>query len=199
MKDGEVAGLFGGGGRRSTDSLNHEAILANAPFFHKAGGGLAELASAMQGVEFSPGEFVCREGEQGDEMFIVAEGMLDVVINTGADRVEPLATLEPGDAFGMVALLSDSQRSASCVARNDVACLVLDKKAWDEHIDARTAAGSALRGALIRCLSDQLAYANARLSQLDLTQRKKGNRRERMLVMSAEMDMYGPGGRGRDA
>ena len=193
----KVAGLFGSGGRRSISTLDHSAILENAPFFQKSPeAGRRALAEVMHGVEFQPGEFVCREGEPGDEMFIVAEGLLDVVINTGDDRVEPLATLEPGDAFGMIALLRSQARSASCVARTEVACLALDKGAWATHITARTPAGSALRGALIRCLSDQLAFANARLSQLDLTHRKQGAPRERMLVVSAEMDLYGPSDRG---
>lgn len=192
----KVASLFGGGGRREISSLNHRAILGQAPFFQKCSdSGLDALAEAMVGVEFSPGEFVCREGDSGDEMFIVAEGLLDVIINTGADRVEPLASLEPGDAFGMLALFNNSPRMASCVARTDVACLALPKKSWDELVDAPSAAGSALRGALIRVLSDQLAFANARLSQLDLTQRKKSDHQASLLVVSAGMDTYGPAGR----
>ncbi|MFT6146956.1 MAG: CRP-like cAMP-binding protein [Myxococcota bacterium] len=191
-----VASLFGGGGRRETSSLNHREILGQAPFFHKsAEGALDSLAKSMVGVEFSPGEFVCREGDSGDEMFIVAEGLLEVFINTGDDRVEPLASLEPGDAFGMLALFHNRPRMASCVARTNVACLALSKDRWSGVVGAHSPAGSALRGALIRCLSDQLAFANARLSQLDLTQRKKADQRGSLLVVSAGMDTYGPAGR----
>ncbi len=192
----KVASLFGGGGRRQTSSLNHRAILEQAPFFQKfSEGGLDSLADMMVGVEYSPGEFVCSEGDSGDEMFIVAEGLLDVFINTGDDRVEPLASLEPGDAFGMLALFNNRPRMASCVARTDVACLALSKERWDAVVDAHSPAGSALRGALIRCLSDQLAFANARLSQLDLTKRKKSDQQASLLVVSAGMDTYGPAGR----
>ncbi len=192
----KVASLFGGGGRRQISSLNHRAILEQAPFFQKcSAGGLDALADMMVGVEYSPGEFVCSEGDMGDEMFIVAEGLLDVFINTGDDRVEPLASLEPGDAFGMLALFNNRPRMASCVARTDVACLALSKERWDAVVDAHSPLGSALRGALIRCLSDQLAFANARLSQLDLTQRKKSDQRASLLVVSAGMDTYGPAGR----
>ena len=193
-----VAGLFGGGGRRNITSLDHLAILQGAPFFKDSPAtGLQELAAHISGVEFSPGEFVCREGELGEEMFIVAEGLLDVLINTGDDRVEPLATLEPGDAFGMLALLDDRPRMASCVARSQVACLALNKVHWAQMIDARTPAGSTLRGALIRCLSDQLAFANASLSQLDLTKRRNKYSEKSLLVVSAGIDTYGPVGRGQ--
>lgn len=95
----------------------------------------------------------------------------------------------------MLALFNNRPRMASCVARTDVACLALSKERWDAVVDAHSPAGSALRGALIRCLSDQLAFANARLSQLDLTKRKKSDQQASLLVVSAGMDTYGPAGR----
>jgi CRP-like cAMP-binding protein len=194
-----VAEMFGAGGRRPAVNLDVGGVLANAPFFQGAAPeGLAELAGTMQGLEFSPGSFVCTEGELGDEMFIVAEGVVDVVISTGDDRVEPLAALEPGDAFGMVALLDDRPRMASCIARSQVAALSLPKKRWGELIRANSPGGSALRGALIRCLADQLSFANAQLAQLDLTQKRRaeGGQLQPLLMASAGMEAYGRHTRG---
>jgi len=196
-----IASVFGGGGRRTTHSLDIRAILGRAPFFQDAHeAGLDELAAEMSGVEFSPGEVVIAQGSLGREMFVMAEGLVDVVINTGSDLVEPLAALEPGDAFGMVALLDDRPRMASCIARSDTAALVLPKSAWDPLVTANSHGGSALRGALIRCLSDQLAFSNAQLSQLDMTKKREavsGPPRP-LLMASATMDTYGKHTHGDD-
>jgi CRP/FNR family cyclic AMP-dependent transcriptional regulator len=191
----KVASLFGGGGRRDTKTLNVQAILRNAPFFQDApDAGLDELATIMRGVEFSAGEFICTQGELGDEMFIVAEGIVDVVIATAnKDLVEPLAALEPGDAFGMLSLLDSRPRTASCIAKQNVAALVLDQANWNRLIADNSPGGSALRCALVRCLADQLAFANAQLSQLDLTSRRQdgGDDLQPLLMASASMDSWG--------
>jgi CRP-like cAMP-binding protein len=60
-------------------------------------------------------EVVLREGGPGDDAYIVIAGTLRVIKSRdGAE--EPLATLEPGDSFGELALLDSDPRSASVVA-----------------------------------------------------------------------------------
>ena len=62
-----------------------------------------------------PGESVIREGELGQDMFIVVAGELRVVKSGGGEERD-LALLEPGDSFGEIALLDSGPRSASVVA-----------------------------------------------------------------------------------
>ena len=62
-----------------------------------------------------PGEAVIREGEEGQDMFIVVAGSLKVVKARGGEE-QDLAVLEPGDSFGEIALLDSGPRSASVVA-----------------------------------------------------------------------------------
>ena len=62
-----------------------------------------------------PLEPIIREGERGQDMFVVAAGKLRVV-KSGRGKDEELATLEPGDSFGEIALLDSGPRSASVVA-----------------------------------------------------------------------------------
>ena len=62
-----------------------------------------------------PCESIIREGEHGQDMFVVAAGKLRVV-KSGDGTEEELATLEPGDSFGEIALLDSGPRSASVVA-----------------------------------------------------------------------------------
>ena len=55
---------------------------------------------------------------------------------TTAARRTTLATLNPGDFFGEMALMLDGQRSASVVALSDCACYRLDKHDFMEIIAA---------------------------------------------------------------
>jgi hypothetical protein len=76
-------------------------------------------------VEFTAGAFVFREGDAGDDMFIIESGQVDIVRKARGD--EPIATLGPGDFFGEMAMLEDQPRFAGAVARSPVRVLRIDR------------------------------------------------------------------------
>lgn len=74
-----------------------------------------------------PFEPIIREGEHGQDMFVVAAGRLRVVKSACGDD-EELATLGPGDSFGEIALLDSGPRSASVVAITASTLLRFERK-----------------------------------------------------------------------
>ena len=60
---------------------------------------------------FATGETLFKEGERGDEFFVVVRGKVE--IRTGDRQLE---TLGPKGIFGEMALIDDSPRSATVVA-----------------------------------------------------------------------------------
>uniref|UniRef100_A0A6A7G5W7 Cyclic-nucleotide-gated cation channel n=1 Tax=Hirondellea gigas TaxID=1518452 RepID=A0A6A7G5W7_9CRUS len=56
----------------------------------------------MKAYIFTPGDLICRKGEVAREMFIIADGILEVISETG----KVLTTMKAGDFFGEIGILN---------------------------------------------------------------------------------------------
>lgn len=65
--------------------------------------------------EYNASEVVFEEGSTGRELFVVLDGKIDIVRNSGADRTV-LVTLGKGEFFGEMAVIDGSARSATAIA-----------------------------------------------------------------------------------
>jgi putative ABC transport system ATP-binding protein len=83
---------------------------------------LTDVAEKMTKRHFASGDTIVREGEPGEEFFLVSEGAVEV------DRAnQEVARLGPGDFFGEVALISGEPRNATVAAVDEVDTYVLGK------------------------------------------------------------------------
>lgn len=67
---------------------------------------MSRLVPCLHNAVYSPGDYVCRKGDIGKEMYIIRAGQLVVVDDTGNNVY---ATLSEGAYFGEVNDLSTSQ------------------------------------------------------------------------------------------
>merc|ERR1719219_3140097 len=82
----------------------HLDTLKKVRIFQDAEKGLlVDLVLKLQLQVFSPGDFVCRKGDVGKEMYIIKRGKLDVVADDGKTV---FVTLEDGAVFGEVSILN---------------------------------------------------------------------------------------------
>ena len=65
--------------------------------------------------EYAASEMIFEEGSTGRELFVVLDGKVDIVKNSGADRAV-IVTLGKGEFLGEMAVIDGSSRSASAVA-----------------------------------------------------------------------------------
>ena len=85
--------------------------------------------TASSGIEhqhFAPGEVVFRQGDVGDSIYVIQKGVCEVLREKDGTQ-ELLATLQAGDYFGEMALLSDVSRNATIRARTAMHVLLIPK------------------------------------------------------------------------
>lgn len=113
---------------------------------------------------FSAGEIIFNEGDKGDAAYMIVGGRCRAY-RTVDGTEETLAVMEPGDAFGEMALILYEPRAATVVAMDPVTVLVLDQVTMNEGLGL-----SGWTGALVRALAQ-------RFSDLEQLVRTSGVRR----------------------
>lgn len=83
---------------------------------------------------FVPGEIVMREGEPGNELYILLEGALDVMLGWETPEASRLGEIHPVNYVGEMAILDDAPRSATIVATEPSRLLSLDGESLKDLI-----------------------------------------------------------------
>ena len=101
----------------------YQHLLERAPVFSSLPPEILAAITA-EGVErmFELGEFVVREGDPGDELFVIVEGEARV-----ERKGSPLATFGAGEFFGEIAVFDGRSRSADVVAATPLRALAISR------------------------------------------------------------------------
>lgn len=129
------------------------------------------------------GERVVEQGQAGDSLFVIVEGLLQVVMKPEGGEELPVGSLHAGEFFGEFSLLTGEPRSASVVAVGDSLLYEIRK----EHVEPILAD----RAELARQLSEQLAerrlVSRRSLDASGRGQRVKQELSERILEKMADV------------
>ena len=110
------------------------------------------MVAIAQLVERKANEMVCRAGDDGDIMFVLLRGEVGIVVPpapaTGEadfDGLVPIVTLGAGDTVGELAFALERPRTASVVAKTEVALLGFRYADVESRLRSAPFAGEALR------------------------------------------------------
>jgi CRP/FNR family transcriptional regulator, cyclic AMP receptor protein len=97
---------------------------------------LSALAHKLREVNVASGHAVFAQGDEGDAMYVIEDGAVDIVAGSGKQKVI-LTALSKRQYFGELSLLDGAPRSATAVANRDTHLLALDRDDFVEFIKKR--------------------------------------------------------------
>jgi hypothetical protein len=92
------------------------------------------LGTFMQRVEVPSGHLVVRQGDEGDDLFLIETGEAEVRFTSAPGRSDVIATRGPGDHIGEIALLNGGERTADVVALTPMSLLRLSQEAYRHYL-----------------------------------------------------------------
>lgn len=122
---------------------------------------LQHVASVSTEKRFAKGDVLIKEGAVGSDVFLMISGRCEVRRRQGK-REKVLGTLEPGQFFGEMAVLSPDPRTATVQAVEDVHVLVLS--AWEFQVALQE--NAALASHIAKVLAQRLRDAEEELVEL---------------------------------
>jgi len=91
----------------------------------------AETIKQLQKVSvprtFEKDEYICYEGQPGNEMYIILKGEVSICVTGALGTLIEVEQLKSGDFFGEMAIFDNLPRSASCIAIEDTICVAINR------------------------------------------------------------------------
>jgi len=87
--------------------------------------------TVLQRRTFEPGQKLFKQGEEGNNAFVLQSGEVDIVLNADSDNEVILATVGPGGIIGEMALMDDNPRGATARARSGGALIIVSRQMFE--------------------------------------------------------------------
>jgi CRP-like cAMP-binding protein len=107
------------------------------------------LAGSLHCATFGRGEEIIRQGEQGDSLFIIRRGRVEVLVASGGEQ-EVVDTLGVGNVFGEMSLLTGAPRSATVRAVEDTEVVPVTVGDFRQIVEKNPAVLEAVTGVISR-------------------------------------------------
>ncbi|HNP70819.1 MAG TPA: cyclic nucleotide-binding domain-containing protein [Kouleothrix sp.] len=119
---------------------------------------LLKVAAVCRGLKVAAGKAIFKEGDSGNELYIILDGCVRVMINTrGADGSFAPSTINrlyPGQCFGEMILLNNAARSATVEAVDTTTLIVMYEHDFRQLCESDPRIGYVV----IRNLAQDLAF-----------------------------------------
>lgn len=113
---------------------------------------LQEISASLSLVALKGGDYLIKQGEKGDCMYILAYGRLFVTVKTSHPEEKRVGEIGVGDVVGEMALLSDMPRSASVRAVRDCVLIKIDRSIFEKLVKEHTQAAMGIVSSCVKRL-----------------------------------------------
>ncbi|MCP4603910.1 MAG: protein kinase [Proteobacteria bacterium] len=116
---------------------------------------------------FKAGELIVKEGEQGDEAYIITKGTCRAFRLVDGEKII-LQDMEAGDVFGEIAVFAKQPRGATVEAIGEVAVMVVKGEYFDEDLGMNS-----WLGVFVKALAERLLETTDRATELEKCMKDK--------------------------
>jgi NTE family protein len=127
---------------------------------------LEKIESKLLSKKFSDNEIIFEENDEGNCLYIVISGQVEISVENKESETIHLATLKNGEVFGELALLTNLFRTATAKAKKNCRLKILMKSDFNDIFKKH----SSVAYAICNDLSKRLAAANKKISDDDVDQ-----------------------------
>jgi len=141
---------------------------------------LENLSRAITVQSFEDGQILFEEGDQGDAMYLIDQGLIEIYVKDQTGQQKLLRTYKPGDVVGEFALLDGRPRSARAQAKGQISVLTLQREVFSRFIQSRPQ----VILAMLQYLADKVRYTtqSVETSMAWITQIAEGTYQEPQVV-----------------
>jgi small-conductance mechanosensitive channel/CRP-like cAMP-binding protein len=109
-------------------SFNIEGLFESVPVLSTLSAEIrTQIAERSKIDEYGAGEFIVRQGDQGDSLYIIRTGSCGVYVKKTEKQENKIATINSGEFFGEMSLLTGEPITATVRAMEDTTVIVIDK------------------------------------------------------------------------
>jgi len=154
-------------GKKTGDSEDILHVLRQVPLFSNMNNGeLREFEKIIHRRSFKAGETIFWEGEPGVGMYIIQRGSVTISKYFAQEERKVLAMLKAGEFFGELALLDETPRSASAMAKEEAKILGLFRPDLFSLLDRKPRLGNKFLFQLALTIGERLKHTNSEMQKL---------------------------------
>ncbi|MDD9946871.1 MAG: cyclic nucleotide-binding domain-containing protein [Myxococcales bacterium] len=166
----EVAPEPSGGGAGAGAAVL-EALATIHLFKGLSSDSLDKIAAISGEVAHKRGALVFREGDLGDQLYLILEGKIRISRQLPGMGEEALAVLGPGEAFGEMSLIDDVPRSADAHVHESCRLLTITREAFEDLLFLHKELAYEILWNFIKILSGRLRETNDKMAFMSVTGR----------------------------
>lgn len=106
------------------------------------------------------GEFIFREGEHGNRLYLIVDGEVRISRDVPGSGEEALAVLKPGALFGEMAVFDRTERSTHAISNGGTKLLTISRPDFEMLLDFNRELAYKVLWAVVRLLSGRLRQTN---------------------------------------
>lgn len=129
---------------------------------------IGQVAEHLATVKLTAGQTLFHEGDQGNDLYIIADGAAAVSIRLPDGGDKEIARFAPGDFFGEMSIFDNAPRSASCCALEKSVLYSLSKDAFTDIITEHPALALKLMYRMLNVTTQRLRGTSEFVSEMVL-------------------------------